>query len=290
MNEQIAPAQGASGPKFAVTTHSRLKSPRFFLPMVCANMEIRQQLAATPGCFRFASVVTGPREFWTISLWRSRGEMLGFMAGGAHERLMWNISRWFDSFWLMRWAPTRDEAGNWDGLCLGEEGKVSPPLDPPLDERASAVLSSLPELLAAIGPSGAPSYESSPRVRKSKEQVGWASGGMLRLQVDGLDSLPGAWSAINSIRRHLEGDPGVLRFSYGAAGPTELLVFAIFEGEDAWRRFRDGKAVSRLVQRWPESLWVMRWTAEHEFGQWDRLRVRTLRRSREARTSAGVPR
>jgi len=110
------------------------------------------------------------------------------------------------------------------------------------------------------------------------------------LQVDGLGSLPGAWKAINSIRTQLDRDPGVLRFSYGAAGPTELFVFAVFEGEDAWRRFRDGHAVSRLAQRWPESLWVMRWTAEHEFGHWDRLRVRTIRRTPESRRSARVPR
>lgn len=276
MVQQSVSAHGMDAAEFAVTTRSRLKSPRLFLPMLHANLDIKRQLAATSGCLRFASVVMGPRDFWTISVWRSRDEMLEFMQGGAHERLMWNIAKWFDSFWLMRWAPTADQEGSWDGLRFREVAGRGATSDPAQREAAKEVLASIPEFLAAIGPEGGPSYHSAPTVRRSKERVDWANAGILRLHVPTSSRLPVAWRRIRSVRNQLARDPDVLRVAYGAAGPEELFAFAIFGNEEAWRRFKEGSLVRQLMETWPETLWIMRWTAEHEFGHWDRLRVRRV--------------
>ena len=120
---------GLSGAvRYAVTTRSRLKSARFFAPMYRASDRVKRQLADTPGCLRFASVAASPREFWSISVWRSREEMQDFMRSGAHETFMWNFSRWFDSFWLVRWSPTEDEHGRWSGLPLQGQPVGSPTL------------------------------------------------------------------------------------------------------------------------------------------------------------------
>jgi hypothetical protein len=77
--------------------------------------------------------------------------MLEFIRDGAHERLMWNIAKWFDSFWLMRWVRRTNEIGSRDGLCFREIGRQAPCEDLSREDEARRVLASIPELLAAIG-------------------------------------------------------------------------------------------------------------------------------------------
>src|SRR5579859_9179 len=89
----------------AVTTRNRLRSARFCVPMLLARHEIAQQLAHQSGLVRYASGITSPTEFFTLTVWRDRESMQRFMQSGAHERNMWQFTRWTSSFWGMRWEP-----------------------------------------------------------------------------------------------------------------------------------------------------------------------------------------
>ena len=87
---------------FTVTTRSRLRGPWFFPHMMLASLRIRRQLARTGNVVRWASIVAGPSEFWTITVWRSRHDMQEFMRSCAYDEFMWLLSKWLASFWLMR--------------------------------------------------------------------------------------------------------------------------------------------------------------------------------------------
>ena len=86
--------QCRDGQLLAVTTRSRLRSARLFPAMLLATWAIRRQLARTEGLVRWASLVAGPTEFWTITVWRTRHAMQEFMRSDAHGRIMWRYTRW----------------------------------------------------------------------------------------------------------------------------------------------------------------------------------------------------
>ena len=123
-----APVPVGDGDRLVVlTTRSRLKRARHLPSMLVATMRVRRQLDATDGVVRWASVVAGPTELWTISVWRSRHHMQEFMHSGAHSEIMWLFTRWLRSFWLMRWQPGPDEVGTWDGTRLAIESQTTEP-------------------------------------------------------------------------------------------------------------------------------------------------------------------
>ncbi|MEO6121919.1 MAG: hypothetical protein ABIW46_02530, partial [Acidimicrobiales bacterium] len=75
----------ASDQLFAVTTRSRLKGPWRFPQMMYATLRVRKQLRGSGDVVRFASVIAGPSEFWTITVWHTRHDMQEFMRTGAHD-------------------------------------------------------------------------------------------------------------------------------------------------------------------------------------------------------------
>jgi hypothetical protein len=259
-----------------VTTRLRLKSARFFIPVLRANSRIKQQLALDPDSVRFASIVASPTELWTVSVWRSRHAMQQFMRSGAHEELMWNFSRWFASFWLMRWAPTPEEHGAWDGLELGDRSQAEPHESRP-DSGWRGAIDSLPELRAAMGPAGAPDFLHAPDTRRQLGRVAGGTAATLRLVLPSSAALPAAWSDLRGLSAGVRGSPETLGYVFGLAHPDELFALAVFSTERAWRRWRGTYSLRAILRRWGEGAWLMRWGAQHEFGHWDGERLRRLR-------------
>ena len=248
--------------------------------MLRASLRIRRQLAQTPGCLRFASLVTSPREFWTLTVWRTRQEMLDFMRSGAHEDIMWEFARWLDSFWLMRWRPSSEEAGDWKGLQLAQR-RGPPPAAPARTREQEAALEAaydaLPRLRAAAGPSGAPEYEYSPAQRRQRRLVSGGVGGTLRLELPTSRQVWDAWRTIRSLRSSLLKDQDVQRCAAGFSSPRQLYLLAIFRHTEAWKQFDSSSSVRALRERWPDGVWTMRWDADNEFGHWDGLRMRRVK-------------
>lgn len=264
-------------PALAVTTRSRLKHRYQFFPMFIASLRIRRQLADAPGCIRFASIIAGPREFWTITVWRTRDEMLDFMRSGAHEDIMWLFGKWLKSFWLTRWRPTPDETGTWEGVQLGRQHELPAPpdADPERAAALAAALDALPNLKASVGPSGAPEYDYSPHVRRRRAMVSGGIGISIRLRTDHWWQAPRAWRDLARMRRRLIARDDVLRWAVGVSRPRECYALAVLRDTDMAKAFLSHDDNLGLIQRYGEGYWSMVWLPDNEFGHWDDLRLRS---------------
>ncbi len=265
-----------------MTTRSRLRSRRMFPTMMWATLRIRRQLTSTGGLLCWASVVAGPTEFWTITVWRSRHDMQEFMRSGAHEEIMWMFSHLLESFWLMRWCPGPIEVGRWKGISLAQ-AEPTGASDPASTERSSALeqaLEHLPRLKAATGTDGAAHYESTPFARRRRAEVGQAGGAVVHLRTSRRRT-PTALRRLRALRRQVEADENCLRAVVGLSRLGEVYLMAVWRDREGPRRLLDSPALVALAQRWPEGCWANEWIPENEFGHWDGVR---LRRSRQRST------
>lgn len=260
---------------FAVTTRSRLKGPWLFPAMMLASLRVRRQLAGTGDVVRWASIVAGPSEFWTITVWRSRHDMQEFMRSGAHDEIMWLFSKWLKSFWLMRWRPGPDEIGRWKGISMAqpEPAYEKPPLEPAKGAALQKALDHLPKLKAATAADGTLSYESSPYARRSRAEVGGAGGLVVHLSTSALDSWE-ALKALRALRQEARADAGSLRTVLGFGKPGQVYLLCVWADRDAARRLLDSPRLAAAAKRWPDGCWANEWLPENEFGHWDGLRLR----------------
>ncbi|MDE0804969.1 MAG: hypothetical protein OSA99_16815 [Acidimicrobiales bacterium] len=263
-------------PLLVVTTRSRLRTPARFGHMWLATLRIRRQLIRDPDVVRWASVIAGPREFWTITVWRSRHPMLEFMRSGAHDDIMWLFSKWLDSFWLMRWRPRMVESGDWDGVALapegaGDDGPTTDAQDPRrqlLDE----ALTFLPRLRSATGPDGAATFDATPAARRRREEVGGSRSVVIRVRSSWWQTAS-ALRDLRQLRSPARSDaPDRATVGVGRTGETYLL--AVWRDGESAERFAGGSHVAALRQRWGDGVWTNVWTPENEFGSWDGLRLR----------------
>jgi hypothetical protein len=248
--------------------------------MLVASFRIRRQLARTPGCIRWASVIAGPREFWTITVWQTRDGMLAFMRSGAHEDIMWLFGKWLRSFWLSRWRPTNQERGSWKGMrfSAGPALSAAPLASTPEGREAlAAALESIPHLKSSVAPTGAPTYDYSQMARRRRRAVAGGEGMVIRLEVPHVWQVPRAWRDIRSLNRRLQEDPDVLRWVVGLARPRELYALAVLRDDRICARFLGLPQQAALAERWGAGYWAMRWQPDNEFGHWDGLRLRKER-------------
>jgi antibiotic biosynthesis monooxygenase len=224
----------------AVTTRNVLRSARFCVPMLLARREIARQLAHQPGLLRYASGVTSPTEFFTLTVWRDREAMQRFMQSGAHEQNMWQFTRWTTSFWGMRWEP------------------ISQPSAPPVSPLVSAgLLTPAPPLAGPFGP--------------RPERMGAeprASGVTCVTAI-----FEGAAAALRA-RKVAAGlrtgrDPRVLRWSIGMDLPPRALAICLCQDVTA---LAEAFHVASWVECWQ--------AADYEIGHWNGLRLRQVARRR----------
>ncbi|MGI8685686.1 MAG: hypothetical protein ACR2MO_11485 [Acidimicrobiales bacterium] len=260
---------------FAVTTRSRLKGPWLFPAMMIASLRVRRQLATTGTVVRWASIVAGPSEFWTITVWKSRHDMQEFMRSGAHDDIMWLFSKWLRSFWLMRWRPGPDEVGRWKGITMSqpEPAYEKPPMETAKGEALQKALDHLPRLKAATAADGTLSYESSPYARRSRAEVGGAGGLVVHLSTSVLDSFE-ALKALRALRREAQADPESLRTVLGFGKLGQVYLLCVWADRDAARRLLESPRLAAAAKRWPDGCWANEWIPENEFGHWDGLRLR----------------
>jgi hypothetical protein len=270
--------QCRDGQLLAVTTRSRLRSARFFPAMLLATWTIRRQLAQTDGLVRWASLVAGPTEFWTITVWRSRHAMQEFMRSDAHGRIMWRYTRWLDALWLMRWRPGAVEVGSWAGVTFAPpaQGRAGPEAITETD-RLWRTLQRLPDLHSVVGPDGSARHASSRHAHRPHEQVDGAGATVIRLRAPALQ-IPTVLVELLRLRRRLAADPDLLRSVVGLGWPGEVCFLGIWRAGDRAAGCLDDEWVRRTASRWTGSFWASQWLSEHEFGHWDGLRLRRLRR------------
>jgi hypothetical protein len=258
------------GAMLAVTTRNRLRSARFCLPMLRARRVIAHQLASTPGLIRYASGVVSPTEFLTLTVWEDRAAMQAFIRSGAHERLMWLFTRWTAGFWGMRWEPSADEMGAWDGLRLSRAPATVHAVSP------LVAVGLLPPNPPRAGPLG-PRHE----------------GGVVEPRDCGLVAVTarltgvGGLLSVRRTRRRLAAEaadnPDLVRWAVGADLPPQALLVSLWRDSPAAR----ARALA-VLGRDPCVSWAMCWQpADYEIGHWAGLRLRqTARRAaRDSRSS-----
>ena len=262
---------------FAVTTRSRLRGPWYFPHMMIASLRIRRQLARTGDVVGWASVVAGPCEFWTITVWRSRHDMQEFMRSGAHDQIMWKFSKWLESFWLMRWHPGPVEVGTWKGLSMAQpdpeyrgawEGNGS-------SAELNQALEYLPKLKASLTVDGAATYDSTVYARRRRAEVSDAGGAVVHIATTPWRT-PEAVLALRRLRREAEAHPDLLRAVVGVSRPGHVYLLSVWRNRAGALAMLQSTQLGKLADRWP-GCWANEWLPENEFGHWDGLRLRRTR-------------
>ncbi|MGI8807496.1 MAG: hypothetical protein ACR2KK_06590 [Acidimicrobiales bacterium] len=269
-------ATGESAEKlFAFTTRSRLKGPWFFPHMLYATMRVRRQLKGTGDVVRWASIIAGPTEFWTISIWNSRHDMQEFMRSGAHDDIMWYFSKWLRSFWLMRWRPGPEELGQWKGLRMGRPEPAYLPTDGPKPEALEKALEHLPKLRSAMSVAGEATYDTTQYARRRRAEVRGAGGGVVHIKTSPRRTVD-AYLALRTLEKEACGDPDYLKGVVGISRPGQLYLLTVWRDRAGTRRMLRSSQVAKLIARYPGG-WANEWLPENEFGHWDGLRLRRSR-------------
>ena len=245
----------------AVTTRARIGGIHHLWPALRSTARIRRELEHTPACLRFATVLAGPRELLTVSVWTSHEAVLGFLGTGSHGPVVWSRPGWLASYWGMRWRPGRDEVGAWEGTgefpgAAGHQVGMKPPATP-----------------AARPP---PGFGSSPLAASLRSELDGALGTTYRLRVTPGSSLA-ALRDVRRLRRRLDEDPGVFACSGGLAPGRQVVLLVTWRDAAAARRFAAGPLHQQFLHSWDGRLHWMEWVPQAETGQWDGRRLREER-------------
>jgi hypothetical protein len=252
----------------AVTTRNRLRSARFCLPMLRARGVIARQLADTPGLVRYASATASPTEFLTLTVWEDKQAMQAFMQSGAHERFMWLFSRWTESFWGMRWEPSKSELGTWHDLSLSRGATPTRPVSP------LVTVGLLPPDPPRAGPTGPRPDSGTVEPRASGLFAATA-------RLEGTASLGAAFWAGRRLRAEGASGSELVRWAVGLEWPPQGLLITIWRDNPTARR----RALDLLEQL--GASWAMCWQpGDYEIGHWDGLRLRLASR-RQTKTAVG---
>jgi quinol monooxygenase YgiN len=263
---------------FAVTTRSKLRGPWFFPQMMIASLRIRRQLKRDTQVVGWASIVAGPDEFWTISVWNSRHDMQEFMRSGAHDEIMWLFSKWLRSFWLMRWRPGPNETGEWKGLTLGQSEPDYPgtaATNGKRDALLEKALEHLPKLKQAMAADGTVNYDTTVFARRRRAEVGGAGGAIIHIHTTPAKTVQ-AYRDFRALRKECEGDDAMLRVAVGISRPGDVYLLSVWRDRDGVERLLSSPQVRAMQAKW-SGFWANEWLPENEFGHWDGLRLRRAR-------------
>lgn len=250
----------------AVTTRNKLRSRRYFLPMLIARIQVRRQLEETPGIVRHATGVAGLTEFYTLTVWEDHSAMLNFMSSGSHERLMWLFTRWSAAFWSMRWRPTADETGEWNGAQLSQLDTGAP--EQSADGRSWLARSPVADLLGEYYATNG---------RPDKRDLDPTPCGVTAVLARIPVRSPLAFTRLRQAKHAWQSAPGLLRLTLGFE-PGECLLIALWQANAGGAR----RQMETVKARFPNA-WAMQLTAgDYEIGNWDGLRLRQLARKRTA--------
>jgi Antibiotic biosynthesis monooxygenase len=211
--------------------------------MLLARREIAQQLAHQPGLLRYASGITSPTEFFTLTVWRDREAMQRFMQSGAHERNMWQFTRWTSSFWGMRWEPIAEPTA----------APVSPLV-------ATGLLAPNAPLAGPLGP----------RPERLGVEPRGSGIACVTATFDGVHTLPRLRKVASQLRALQIHDKRLLRWTVGLDLPPRGLAITLWD-----------EVPRCCLDILGGADWVVTWdAADYEIGHWDGLRLRQAARRR----------
>lgn len=243
---------------FAVTTRNKLRSRRHAVSMIWAWGHIRRQLAHTPGMLAYTTGIANLTEFFTLTLWEKEIDMMLFMASEDHRDMMWNTRQWSESFWSMRWQPTKDEMGAWGGQTFSETEMPATAKSTyvgPGYLNVTEVPESLRPYLRNI------TRQSEPNTLPFNAVIGRIPA-RSPLAVRLIKQTLAAWQS----------PPATLQLKV-CAGLGECLLLVVWKSEAEQEAMA---LMTALKNQFPEA-WAMRFSAtDFEIGHWNDLRLRNL--------------
>jgi Anti-sigma regulatory factor (Ser/Thr protein kinase) len=242
----------------AVTTHSRAKGPRSAVAMALAGRLITRELRDAPGCERYANVIAGPREFWTLTIWQDDAALRTCMRAGTHGKVRWQQPYWLDCYWGMRWRPGDHGSGAWEGRAWRWPHTAQPAGEQQAEPAGLPVW-----IRAALGQTAS----------VDQRRVDGTAGVTYRLRVPPW-RLPAALRDLRLLRGYGARDPDVFRHSLGFGTGGALYLLIVANSVETLGRLRDRPQHERVVRRWGDRLWVSTWEPDSEFGHWDGGKLR----------------
>jgi anti-sigma regulatory factor (Ser/Thr protein kinase) len=229
--------------------------------MLLFGRRIERELKDAPACERYANIIAGPREFWTLTIWRNATAMRDCMRDGTHGRVMWQQPYWLECYWGMRWRPGSYQSGRWEGDAWQLAGAALPSTGS--SEPLQSPRGMLPWMDAALGRA----------VPVEQRQLAGAAGATYRLRIPPL-GIPAALRDVRRLRAvaSADRDSFTLSLGLGTGGAVYLLVIA--RSSEALERLRARPEHKRFLERWGDRAWCSTWEPESEFGHWESHKLR----------------
>lgn len=94
---------------------TRLRLKRFWNLPAFLWFSVRSVLQArgSEGNMDVETLMERARVFWTVTVWRTKADMLAFRDSGAHTRVMTRLARWCDEAAHVHWEQERAEPPSW---------------------------------------------------------------------------------------------------------------------------------------------------------------------------------
>ena len=89
-------------------TRLHVRRWRYLAPFVISVLRIKRQIERSPGFIEGLLSAAPPFEFWTLTAWRSGGEMRAFRNAAAHAKAMKKLLEWCDEASYAHWEQASD--------------------------------------------------------------------------------------------------------------------------------------------------------------------------------------
>jgi hypothetical protein len=96
-----------------VVTRLRLRDPALFDEFFGAAVAVAQQATATEGCLGESALADAHNVYWTITGWKDREVMAGFVRAEPHLATMARLDDWCDEASFADWEQTAEELPDW---------------------------------------------------------------------------------------------------------------------------------------------------------------------------------
>lgn len=117
---------------FVSVTRLRLRSVRFAPRFARHTLRTLRQVRRAEGFIGGALLADRGLTFWTVTIWRDRADMRGYMASGAHLKAMPFLPVWCDEASIAHWDQPGGDVPSWRecDARMRADGHPSKVLDP----------------------------------------------------------------------------------------------------------------------------------------------------------------
>lgn len=237
--------------------------------MIKAWFRVRRQLYKTKGMIRYSTGIANLTEFYTVTLWENEMDMFAFMSSDAHRDMMWNFSKWSESFWAMRWDASTDEVGAWTTSYTNNNKGFHDQFDVTLGRSSHSTRNPVQEWLIEKGLGK--HLEMPDKLDAKSPQAHGIPGTMALLARIPAKSPPKYYKILTHLG-YWRAEAGIIKLSV-CIGFGECIVIAILNAG----ALEESRRLMLLLENFFPDAWAMRFKGhDYEVGHWDGLRLREI--------------